>query len=168
MQLALTLILFLFCLGVIYGAICDLTSFTIPNRVSYGLAALFVPYAAIGWSELPVLQHVLLGIVVFIILMVVWRLRWIGGGDVKFLAAISLWMGPSGLLPFMLLLTVLSAAFILVLRLARQRNDLVQASNWPAMLKLVVQKAEKNVIPYGFPAGLSALAVVITRSLQVV
>lgn len=164
MQFALTVILFLFCLGVIYGAICDLTRFIIPNRVSYGLVALFVPFAVIGWSQIPVVQHVLLGVIVLAICMVFWKLRWIGGGDVKFLAAISLWMGPEGLLPFMLLLTVISAAFIFILRLARARNDLVQASNWPTMVKHVVQKAEQNVIPYGFPAALAALAVMVTKS----
>jgi prepilin peptidase CpaA len=168
MQFALTAILFLFCLGVIYGAICDLTTFTIPNRVSYGLVVLFVPYALIGWSHMPVVQHILLGVVVLAICMVFWKLRWVGGGDVKFLAAISLWMGPDGLLPFMLLLTGISAVFIFILRLARERNDLVQASNWPAVVKHVVQKAEKNVIPYGFPAALAALVVMFGKSIQVI
>ena len=147
MQYLLTVILFLFCLGVIYGAICDLTTFTIPNRVSYGLGALFVPFAVIGWSQIPVVQHIVLGVIVLAICMTFWKLRWVGGGDVKFLAAISLWMGPDGLLPFMLLLTVISAVFIFILRLARERNDLVQASNWPAAVQHVVQKAEKTVIP---------------------
>ena len=49
---ALTIFFFLFCLGVIYGAICDARTYTIPNRVPYGLAGLFAVYAALVWWNL--------------------------------------------------------------------------------------------------------------------
>ena len=46
-QAAVTTALFLFSVAVIYGALSDIRSYTIPNRVSYGLALLFLVYAAL-------------------------------------------------------------------------------------------------------------------------
>ena len=167
MQLILSAILFLFCLGVIHGAICDITTFTIPNRVSYGLAALFVPFAALGLDRTAVLLHAGLGLFVLLICLGFWKLKWLGGGDVKFLAAVSLWMGPQGILPFMLLLTAISACLVWLLRFARQRNPIVQASGWPAVVKQMVQKAEENAIPYGLPTAIAALAVMLEKFVDV-
>src|SRR5207247_9399365 len=92
-QTALTATLFLFSLAVIYGALSDVRSYTIPNRVSYGLALLFLVYAALKWPELLLLVHLGIGLLVFVICLVFWQMRWMGGGDVKFVAAIPMWMG---------------------------------------------------------------------------
>ncbi len=163
MQLILIGILFLFCLGVIHGAIRDITTFTIPNYVSYGLAALFVPFAVLGLDQTAAWLHVGLGLVVLLICLVFWKLKWLGGGDVKFLAAVSLWMGPQGILLFLVLLTAISACLVLLLRFARERNSIVQASGWPAVVKQMVQKAEENAIPYGLPTAIAALAVMFGK-----
>src|SRR5262245_5472450 len=99
-QAAVTAALFLFSLAVIYGALSDIRSYTIPNRVSYGLALLFLVYAALKWPDLPLLLHLGIGLFVFVTCLIFWQLRWMGGGDVKFVAAISLWMGPQRILIF--------------------------------------------------------------------
>jgi len=156
-QTALTATLFLFSLAVIYGALSDVRSYTIPNRVSYGLALLFLVYVALKWPELPLLLHLGIGLLVFVICLVFWQMRWMGGGDVKFVAAISLWMGPGRILVFMILLSLLSAAFVTLLRLARTWNPYFQGSRWPGWVKQMVQKAEENAVPYGLPAGIAAL-----------
>lgn len=157
-QAALTATLFLFCLGVVYGALSDIASYTIPNRVSYGLALLFIPYAALQWPDQPLLLHLGIGLFVFIVCFIFWRLRWMGGGDVKFVAAISLWMGPGRILIFMIFLSLLSAVFVALLRFARIWNPYFQGSGWPRFVKQMVQKAEENAVPYGLPAGIAALA----------
>ena len=157
-QTALSATLFLFSLAVIYGALSDIRSYTIPNRVSYGLALLFLVYAALRWPELPLLVHLGIGLLVFVICLVFWRLRWMGGGDVKFVAAISLWMGPERILVFMIFLSFLTLVFVTMLRLARIWNPYFQASRWPGWIKQMVQKAEENAVPYGLPAGIAALA----------
>ena len=157
-QTALTATLFLFSLAVIYGALSDIRSYTIPNRVSYGLALLFLVYAVLKWPELTLLLHLGIGLLVFVICLVFWQLRWMGGGDVKFVAAISLWMGPGRILLFMILLSLLSAAFVTLLRLTRTWNPYFQGSRWPGWVKQMVQKAEENAVPYGLPAGIAALA----------
>jgi prepilin peptidase CpaA len=157
-DIALAAFALLFCLAMLYGAISDLTRFTIPNSVSYGLILLFIPFAALSLELKVALLHLGLGLVVFVICIVFWQLRMLGGGDVKFLSAASLWMGPVAILPFLVLLCVLSAAFVLVLKQLRLRNDLIQASGWPNIVKNVVQKSSENAVPYGVPIGLSGIA----------
>lgn len=157
-QTALTATLFLFSLAVIYGALSDVRTYSIPNRVSYGLALLFFVYAALKWPELPLLLHLGIGLLVFIICLVFWQLRLMGGGDVKFVAAISLWMGPGRILIFMIFLALLSAVFVTLLRLARIWNPYFQGGRWPGWVKQMVRKAEENAVPYGLPAGIAALA----------
>jgi prepilin peptidase CpaA len=158
-QLTLTATLFVFCLAVIHGAITDVTTYTIPNWVSYGLVALFVVFAALAWGKTPVLLHVLLGLLVFVICIVFWKLRWLGAGDVKFVGAVSLWMGPSHILVFVVLLALLSAGFVTILQFFRQWNPSLQGSTWPRIVKQLVQKAEEHAVPYGLPAAIAALAV---------
>jgi len=158
-QFALTATLFLFCLTVIYGAIADVTTYTIPNWTSYGLALLFAVYALFAWDRTPVLLHVLLGLLVFTICIVFWKLRWLGGGDVKFVGAIALWMGPTMILSFTLLLALLSTGFVLILQFARKWNPYFQGSKWPWVVRNMVQKAKDDAVPYGLPAAMSALII---------
>ena len=152
---------FLFCLGMIYGAIRDVLSFTNPNRVSYGLILLFVPFAVLKLGFGLTMLHAGLAVAVFLICLIFWKLRWLGGGDAKFLPAVSLWMGPQGILPFMVLLCGFSALFVIVLKQLRSRNHIVQASGWPGFIKNMVQKSQENAVPYGLPITLAGLAVVL-------
>jgi prepilin peptidase CpaA len=149
--------LFGFCLLVILGALSDLTRFKIPNFVSYGLILLFAIYAAVFWRELPVLQHLGIGLVIFVMCVVFWQMKWMGGGDVKFLAGIGLWMGPQGALPFCILLSLASAAFLGALKTLRLWNPWFQAhSAVPQFVKTLLMKSE-TAIPYGLPAAVAAL-----------
>jgi prepilin peptidase CpaA len=157
MQLISTALSFLFCLSVIYGALCDLTRYKIPNTVSYGLALLFIPFAALNWNQLPILLHLGIFALVFVLCVIFWQLKWMGGGDVKFMSALSLWMGPDKILFFLILLSGFSALLVTVLRFMIQSNDYYQAGNYPAVFKTLLQKASEKAIPYGLPSGAAAL-----------
>ena len=126
--------------------------------MSYGLALLFLVYAALNWADLLFVLHLGIGLLVFIICLVFWKLRWMGGGDVKFVAAISLWMGPQRILLFMIFLSLLCVVLVGLLKFARTWNPYFQGSGWPGWIKHMVQKAEENAVPYGLPAGIAALA----------
>ena len=111
-----TILLMFFCFAIVYGALCDVTTYRIPNAVSYGLVGLFIPYALANFDNLPILLHVGTGVLVFVMCLVFWQLRWLGGGDVKFVGAIALWMGPDKILIFVILLAVASGIFIAILK----------------------------------------------------
>jgi prepilin peptidase CpaA len=156
---------------VIYGALSDLSTFRIPNWVSYGLVLLFALQVLASWldnSALPnlgparpsYLINVVLALAVFAVAVVFWRMRVIGGGDVKYLTAISLWMGPGLALYFVLLLTVLAVAFAAALKLLVNWAPAVQGAGAPAMLKRLLARISQNQLPYGFPIGLAALVMI--------
>ena len=161
LHFAVTAVLFLFCVAVIYGAISDVTTYTIPNWVSYGIAMLFFVFAALTWARTPILVDLGFGLLTFVICVVFWRLKWLGGGDVKFVSAVALWMGPEQILLFTVLLAGLSAIFVAILQYAKQWNAYIQQSGFtPGFIKQMVQKAEEHACPYGLPAAIAALVVV--------
>ena len=161
LNLAVSAILFLFCLAVIYGAISDVTTYTIPNWVPYGLVVLFAVFAAVTWAKTPILVDIGLGLLTFVICIVFWKLKWLGGGDVKFVSAVSLWMGPDQILVFLVLLALLSAGFVTILQYSLQWNAYIQEHRLvPMFAKRMVQKAGEHACPYGLPAAISALIVV--------
>ena len=170
-HLALTFTLFVFCLAVIYGAICDVRTYTIPNRVSYGLVGLFVVYAVLVWLNTPYFPHigfhippivfnVIYGFVVFVFFIVFWKLGWVGGGDVKFVSAISLFMGLDDVLAFVILLSVISILMLFILKALPVISVILWNGRLPLFINNMISKLEQRAIPYGLPAAIAALIVI--------
>ncbi len=169
-HLAYSVVFFLFCLAVIYGAICDIKTYTIPNTVSYGLIIIFGFYAALVWFNTPsmphlgfyitpILSNVAYGLVVFIFFVVFWKLRWVGGGDVKFISAVSLFMGLDDVLAFVVLLSLIAVLMLFILKSIIFWNPYFRAGKLPKFIKTMLEKIEEKAIPYGLPAALAALIV---------
>src|ERR1700761_4835606 len=84
-----TLLLLAFPALVIIGAVKDLTSYTIPNWIAGALLAAFVLAAFAFGLPLPVVgMDAAVFAVALIAGMVMFALRWIGGGDAKLFAAV--------------------------------------------------------------------------------
>ena len=168
---AITAILFLFCLAVIYGAICDVRTYTIPNRVSYGLIGLFAVFALLVWLNTPELYHmgfyippilfnVAYGFAVFIFFLVFWKWGWVGGGDVKFVSAVSLFMGVEDVVIFVILMSIIAIAMVAVLKALPVLSPFLWKKGMPPFLRNMVLKVEQRAIPYGLPAAMAALIVI--------
>jgi prepilin peptidase CpaA len=171
LNLALSIVPFLFSLLVLYGALSDLSTFRIPNWVSYGLIGLFAVYSFLTWLNTPfmpslefrlppVVPYLIIGLFVFVVSTIFWKLRLIGGGDVKYLTATSLWMGPGLFLIFVVLLTGLALVMVAILKFLRFWNPIFLASRMPDFFKRLLEKVGRNELPYGFPIGLAALAMI--------
>lgn len=79
---------------VITAALRDVTSYTIPNWISLALVAGFAPAALVmGLPLSAVGLHLGVGAAALVLGMVMFALRWIGGGDAKLFAAAALWLG---------------------------------------------------------------------------
>ena len=175
-HLALTITLFLFCLAVAYGAACDVRTYTIPNRVSYGLVGLFTIYAFLVWLNPPeiyfpqlhkgefhlppIALNVFYGLVVFAFFFVFWRIGWVGGGDVKFISAISLFMGLDDVLAFVVLMSVIALLMVFVLKAIPLINMQLGNRPLPKFLAKMIEKINERQIPYGLPAAMAALALI--------
>lgn len=148
-----------FCVAVVYGGISDVTTYTIPNWVPMVLLAGFVAVAVVNHDRISLIPHILIALGMFVICFLFWRLRWLGGGDLKFLTAISLWMGPTEILPFLFVLSGLAAILGLTLIWLRGWSPHIQEGHWPKILKKMVSKAEDHALPYGLPIAIAALVV---------
>jgi prepilin peptidase CpaA len=111
----------------------------------------------IGFYVTPIVFNVAYGFAVFLFFIVFWKLGWVGGGDVKFVSAISLFMGLEHVLLFVILLSIFSLVFVMVLKFLQIMNPLFLDGKLPEFVKKMLLKAEERAIPYGLPAAMSAL-----------
>lgn len=141
----------------IIAGLTDVTSFTIPNRLSVLLAAAFLPTALIVGRPLGEIGVDLgVGAAGLIAGMAMFAAGWIGGGDAKLFAVAGLWLGWPAL-PEFLAVTALAGGGLAVLLLnARSsfvRIHLTGAPDWLA--RLTTPGAD---VPYGVAIAIGALA----------
>lgn len=152
-----TLVLLVFPLLILIAALCDATSYTIPNWVSLALLAIF-PLAALAMG-LPLADVGLqlgLGAAALVAAMAMFALGWIGGGDAKLFAAAALWLGWPAILSFLAVTGVAGGALavgLLALRAPALRHHLAAGPAW------FVRLAEPGEnVPYGVAIAVGALA----------
>jgi prepilin peptidase CpaA len=139
------------------AALCDLTSFTIPNALSAALGALFLVFAfavsmglvALGWHLAAGLAGLVLGFALF-------ALGWIGGGDAKLFAATALWLGFADLLPYAAAASLFGGVLTLSL-LALRKVPLPAGLSGQAWL--VRLHDARSGIPYGVALAAGAFAI---------
>lgn len=136
------------------AAMWDLASFTIPNFLSLALIGLFAVFALATGLGLPQIGlHLLAGFAGLVLGFSFFAAGWIGGGDAKLFAAVSLWLGFSDLLPYALIASVFGGLLTLGLLAARQ---------WPLPARLARQAWLLRLhdahagVPYGVALALGA------------
>lgn len=96
------------------AALADLRTYQIPNRYAAAIALAFVVFSlGAGPSEAAV--GFAIGATAFLIGTIFFARRWLGGGDVKLLAAIALWVPPPLLAAFTVATSLAGAALSLVM-----------------------------------------------------
>src|SRR5688572_1534504 len=94
-------LLFVFPFLMLYAAAMDVLTMRIANTISIALIAAFFVVAAIaGMSAQQMLVHAGVSLAVLVANMVLFQLKYVGGGDAKLLAAAALWVGHEQLIPF--------------------------------------------------------------------
>jgi len=143
-------------------AVSDLTSFTIPSLLPAGLAIMFGLFATMlaasghpmGWTMLGL--HAAAGFFGLTAGLALFAAGWVGGGDAKLFAAVSLWLGPFVLFDYALLATVLGGVLTLGVLALRSLPlpPFLMRHDW-----LVRLADKKSGVPYG--VALSAAAVML-------
>ena len=131
----------------IVAGLKDLTSMKIPNWISGLLILGFFPAALlVGLAPMAIALHVAIGMAALLIGMGLFALRFLGGGDVKLMAAACLWLGAAGSGVFVLATAAIGGLFCLILILARTwlRPYLAVGGGW--LTRLMEPKGD---IPYG-------------------
>jgi prepilin peptidase CpaA len=152
-------LLVIFPMLVAFGAASDFLTMTIQNRVSVLLIAGFA-VVAVG-TGMPLADwgtHFLGLLPVFVVGFAFFAFGWMGGGDVKFISAISLWFGFTPLLAeFMIFVTLYGAALTMGLLFMRQMivvPTILFGQDWFNRLN-----DKDSGIPYGIAIGVAALQV---------
>ncbi|MDB5394233.1 MAG: putative pilus assembly protein CpaA [Rhodospirillales bacterium] len=93
-----------------FAALSDIKSFRIPNRVSLALLALYPLH--VMFSPVPVGWFMALSVasLVFMSGFTLFLCGMVGGGDVKLLAAVSLWAGSALVLPLLVIMGLTGGA----------------------------------------------------------
>jgi len=145
---------------VLVAAVSDIQSMTIPNWVSIALAVVF-PVAALtaqmSWAEIGL--HAATGVVVFLAGFALFAMGVLGGGDVKVIAAASVWTGTAALAPFAFWTTAAGGVLALVMLLARKAAKAEETH--PAYLRRLLDPAKG--IPYAVAIAVGAIASLPTQ-----
>ena len=143
----ISILLFVFPALVIIAGVNDLMTMKIPNWINLSIFFSFYPVALIiGLDWVTIGLSSVIGLGVLFAGMIMFALRWIGGGDAKLFAAASLWMGPDGALAFILLSAIVGGLFCIVLMQARAWFQVIVPS-LPAWGQRLMEP--KGDIPYG-------------------
>jgi prepilin peptidase CpaA len=140
---------------IIVAAVYDAATLTIPNWLSLALIGLF-PAAALfaGISFGDAGLHLAVGVVALVVGMVMFSLNWIGGGDAKFFAAVSLYVGLASVGDYLMVVVIAGGALSIVLLGARWVAKFGVPMDW--FLKFT---RGGSVIPYGIAIAFGGLAV---------
>ena len=149
------LIIYVACVS--YAMWTDATRMTIPNKVSIILTAAFGFFAIQHLQLVSAAVHIGIALAIFAVTFACFVMHWMGGGDVKLLSAVSAWMGPEYIMPFLFNVALfggLLALTIIILRRAVQTSAL--SNRFPALCLRFGQASSRHV-PYAIPIGCAAL-----------
>lgn len=140
---------------VVVAAIYDATTLTIPNWISVALIGLF-PIAAFlaGFDFSTAGVHVAVGVAALIVGMALFAFHLIGGGDAKFFAAVSFYVGLPAVGSYLTTVVIAGGVLAIILMFARRLANMGFSMDW--FLKFT---RGGSVIPYGIAIAFGALAV---------
>jgi prepilin peptidase CpaA len=140
--------------SLVAAAVSDLARRRIPNTVSLVIVGAFVVTAVLELSLVRVEWDLAVAVTVFAGGAALFWCNWLGGGDVKLLAASTLWIGAVDTPRFLILVGLLGgvlALAVLVLRLAARWSDGI------ASLRRRIDSEEG--LPYGVAIAAACLVV---------
>jgi len=149
-------LMIVFPLIVAYAAVTDFFTMTIANRVSIALVIAFCVLAPVSGMSWHVAGLSLLGaLVVFAVGFCCFAIGWVGGGDVKFATAVSLWLGWNHLFEYLVLFSLYGGLLtIIVLALNRLLEPL------PILqIGFLSRFSEHRRVPYGIALAGAALQI---------
>jgi prepilin peptidase CpaA len=149
---------FLFCVS--YAIITDFKTLLIPNWISLALIGVFAVFALFFVGVDAIGGHLFVMGIVLALAIAFFVAGWMGGGDVKFMSAMALWMGPEHIVPFVTLMALLGAALaISLIFLNRHGSSLgTRVQELPLVARLT-QLARDGQCPYGVAIGVAGLLV---------
>lgn len=141
----------------VFAAVSDLVTMTISNRISILLTGGFVGLALILALPLSAIgMHFAMAAIVLCIGFAMFAFGWIGGGDAKLAAAISLWLGFDHTLEFAFISAILGGLLTLLIISTRDANISIVAHKVEWLERFL---SGRKGVPYGIALSASALII---------
>lgn len=159
--MAAQLILYLLAALLIAAACQDVAKLTIANIFPSLIVLLFPVWIAVVGPEPDVWMN---GVNFFLVLGIgvgLFALQWLGGGDVKLLAAVALWFDFSGIVPLIFYIAVGGGALALILMLLRRAvpAGTRERLDWAIF-------ARRGPIPYGLAIAAGTILCVFLQGVN--
>lgn len=140
-------------IALVFAAITDIRSRTIHNWLNLGIAvAAPVFWWSSGLSLWPgVALQLGVAILAFAVLAGLFALRMMGGGDVKLLTALALWIEPTAFMHLLMIMALAGGALTVVM----------------GVWHFVLQQKERLAIPYGVAIAFGGLWVLFPKLIEV-
>lgn len=150
----------------------DVLERRIPNRLTGALAALYPVYVLVSPTPVDWLAAVGLAFAVFVVGLGLFARELIGGGDVKLLAALTLWAGADQFVWFILVTTLAGGALALITLWYRRWGPVIEAhlgmlraaatGRAHAFSETPPGAAERaETLPYGVAIAAGGIAIII-------
>lgn len=155
-QMVLAALVAVFPILVVFAAVTDFFTMTIANRVSGGLllaGVLAIAMTHPGWTEVG--SHLAATGVVFAVGFFFFSRGWMGGGDVKFAAAIAFWLGWDHLLDFALGFSIFGGLLTFLVLVADRALAPIPALKFGFLERF----HEHRRVPYGVALTIAAMMV---------
>lgn len=154
------LILFSLFSLIVYAALSDIRDFTIPNFVSITIVILYplmimVTPDNVDWAGSLITAASVLGIG-----FILFTLKLFGAGDIKMIAALSLWAGPALLTEF-LFVTVMTGGILVILIVSREGiRQAFEGTGFARGIMFAIRS--KTQIPYGVAVAFGGLSILVS------
>ena len=156
------------------AAFKDICERRIPNRLTGALAALYLVYVLVSPAPVAWLPALGLAAAVFVVGLGLFARALIGGGDVKLLAALSLWAGPEQFVWFLLVTTLTGGALSLLTLWYRRWAFLIEAHLAGLGMAITTGRPSdaadtptggcvdrSNTLPYGVAIAVGGVAIIV-------
>ena len=136
----------------------DGLTYRIPNWLNGLIAVMFVLAHLQNWDRMFWANHIGAAALVFVVGIVFFRFRWLGGGDVKLIGACALWTGFAQLPELIVYGALAGGALALAILLCRRVNALMGPAmpGWLRGGALAMLDPERG-LPYGLAIAFGAL-----------
>ena len=128
--------------ALIISMISDFKSYKIPNIASLMIVGAFFSFACVSYSIGMIMYHVVAALLVFGLCFLLYLKKMFGAGDVKLLSAISLWAGPSMVLPLLFFVSLIGGLLGVVY-----------------LIRFKANAVSYKKIPYGLAIGMGSFVI---------
>ena len=138
--------------ALVFAAVGDIRTRTIPNGLNLAIALAAIPFWLLTdlalWPD--VALRIAVALLVFALFALAFAKGWMGGGDVKLLAALALWLPPQAVVALVILMSLAGGALTLVLAVRHRLRE----------------RKEKLEVPYGVAIAFGGLWLIGERFLN--